>query len=300
MQIPKNTHNWLQLIRPPNLITVPGDPLAGTVLAFAAGVQGNLLAAIAAAIVALLLYISGLIMNDYVDIEEDKIDRPDRPLSSGSISPLMAVTVAIAISLIAVAISFIINPVTGITAILLIITIALYNFVLKSYILVGSVIMGVCRGLSFLLGAFAVGYKIGIHSFTIILAVSAIILYIASVTTIAANETEEVYIGIKRWVPTAAIFFLLLIINPLAGNFIWLALLPGIAAIIISVIIAKQLAGEPAPELVQKSIGLYIRLLLLIQVLICFIQFPIGLAIGSMLLLFWPLGTKLAKQFYAS
>ncbi len=294
----ENKHNWLQLIRPPNLITVPGDPLAGA--AFAAGVQGNLLAVITAAVVALLLYISGLIMNDYVDIEEDKIDRLKRPLPSGSISPQIAIIVTIVISLIAVAISFIINLTTGIIALLLLITIALYNFIFKRYTLIGSFMMGICRGLSFLLGVFASGYKVGIHGLTVILTVSAIILYIASVTNIAANETEKVYIGIKRWMPTAAIFFLLLVVNPVAGKFIWLALIPSTAAIIISVIIAIQLAGNPAPELVQKSIGLYIRLLLLIQASICFTKFPIGFAVGSILLLLWPLGNKLAKQFYAS
>ena len=300
MQLPKNTHDWLQLIRPPNLITVPGDPLAGAALAFAAGVNGHIIAAIAAAVVALLLYISGLIMNDYVDIEEDKKDRPDRPLPSGAISPRLAIIVALTIAFAGLGIAFFINQITGITAVLLIVTIALYNFVLKQEVFIGSIIMGVCRGLSFLLGAFAVGYKIGIHSHTIILTMPAIILYIAAVTSIAANETEEIYIGIKRWIPTAAIFLLLFIINPLAGNFIWLSLIPGVTAIIISLIIAKKLAGEPEPALVQKSIGLYIRLLLLIQATICFAQFPVGLAIGSILLLLWPLGNKLSKKFYAS
>ncbi len=293
-------HAWLQLIRPPNLVTVPGDPLAGAALAFAAGVNGHIIAAIAAAIVTLLLYISGLIMNDYVDIEEDKRDRPDRPLPSGAISLRVAIVAAITIAGVGIGISFLINPITGITAILLITTISLYNFVLKEDIFVGSIIMGVCRGLSFLLGAFAVGFKIGIHSFTVIYAALAIILYIAAVTGIATDETEEIYIGPKRWFPTVAISLLLIILNPFAGPFNWLPLLPGLAAIIISTKIAKELSGEPEPAVVQKSIGLYIRTLLLLQAAICFALFPYGIIVGIMLIALWPLGNKLAKTFYGS
>ena len=300
MRLPKKTHDWLQLIRPPNLITVPGDPLAGAALACAAGVNGHITAAAVAAIVALLLYISGLIMNDYADIKEDRKYRPNRPLASGAITPTTAITVALIIAFTGIAIAFLINTVTGITATLLIITIALYNFMLKQEAFIGSIIMGTCRGLSFLLGAFAVGYKIDIHNYTVILTMPVMILYIAAVTSIAIDETEKVNIGIKRWFPTTAIILLLFVLEPLAGNFILLSLIPGITAIIISIKLAKQLADEPEPELVQKSIGLYIRILLLMQATICFVQFPIGLAIGSILLMLWPLGNKLSKKFYAS
>ena len=183
---------WLQLIRPPNLITVIGDPIAGALLALSAGAKENIVAVIFIPVVSLLLYIAGLIMNDYTDIEEDKTDRPSRPLPSGIILPRNAIITAMGIALAGTGIAFLINPITGITAILLIITIALYNFTLKKEKLIGPVIMGLCRGLSFLLGAFAIGYKIGIDSFSIIYAMLAIIFYIAAITGIAENETEKI------------------------------------------------------------------------------------------------------------
>ena len=300
IRLPKNTHAWLQLIRPPNLITVPGDPLAGAALALAAGANGKIVAALFVSIVSLLLYISGLIMNDYVDLEEDKRDRPERPLPSGAVQPLHAITAALIIAAIGIGIALIINPITGITALMLLITIALYNFVLKEDLFVSSLVMGSCRGLSMMLGAFAVGYKIGIHSFYIIFAALAINFYIAAVTSIAAHETEEVYIGLKRWLPTLAISLLLLAIRPLAEHLIWLTLIPSAAAIIISVKIARDLTDAPEPAVVQKSIGLYIRILLLIQASICFTQFPTGLILGIFLLALWPLGNELSKKFYAS
>ena len=300
IRLPKNTHAWLQLIRPPNLVTVPGDPLAGAALALAAGANGNIAAAIVASIVSLMLYISGMIMNDYVDLEEDKLKRPQRPLPSGEIKPLHAIIAALTIAGIGIGIALIINPITGITALMLLITIALYNFVLKEDLFVSSLVMGSCRGLSMILGAFAVGYKIGIHSFTIIFASLAINFYIAAVTSIAAHETEEVYIGFRRWLPTLAISLLILAIRPLAGYFIWLTLIPSATAIIISVKIARDLTDTPEPEVVQKSVGLYIRILLLMQAAICFTQFPIGIILGLLLLALWPLGNKLSEKFYAS
>lgn len=299
MNLPWKTHDLLQLIRPPNLITVPGDPLAGAILALAVGVKGDIIVALVASVVALLLYISGLIMNDYVDVEEDIKDRPSRPLPSGAISPSLAIISSISIALAGVGVAFIINLQTGITSVLLVITITLYNFVFKHDKFVDAISMGLCRGLSFLLGAFAVGYKIA-DSYVIICVAVAIVFYIASVTAIAANETEEVKIGIKRWLPTASIFLVLLSIGFLAENLTWAFIIPGISAIIISMKIARQLSGEPKPELVQKSIGLYIRILLLIQAAICFMLFPIGVAVGLILLLLWPFGDRLVKKFYAS
>src|SRR5690349_4677009 len=74
---------WLQLFRAPNLLTVPGDPLAGFLIA----TGGNLDSRVAIAVIAsLCLYAAGLAMNDLADLTEDRRDRPNRPLASGAIS----------------------------------------------------------------------------------------------------------------------------------------------------------------------------------------------------------------------
>ncbi len=67
-------HSWLELVRLPNLFTVPGDILVG---AFLAGIAKNELSVIfPVIIISLSLYISGLILNDYADYEIDKEERP--------------------------------------------------------------------------------------------------------------------------------------------------------------------------------------------------------------------------------
>ena len=72
---------WLQLVRAPNLFTVPGDPLAGYLLT-SLGVLD--LRVIYAMVASLCFYVAGLLMNDLCDLEEDRKERPERPLPSGA------------------------------------------------------------------------------------------------------------------------------------------------------------------------------------------------------------------------
>jgi len=82
---------WLEIIRLPNVLTAPGDPLAGMLLA-SLGIatipwrDGLLLCA-----ASILFYMAGMILNDVMDIKEDTADRPGRPIPSGRISPMVAI-----------------------------------------------------------------------------------------------------------------------------------------------------------------------------------------------------------------
>src|SRR5262245_2678680 len=88
--------HWLQLFRVPNLFTVPGDPLAGFLLATGwthegrAWLDGRAAFAVVASV---CLYAAGLAMNDLCDLAEDRRDRPARPLASGAI-PVSAAWIA--------------------------------------------------------------------------------------------------------------------------------------------------------------------------------------------------------------
>ena len=48
-----------------------------------------------------LLYVAGIVLNDYFDIEIDKRERPSRPLPSGNISKGHALAIALIALLIA-------------------------------------------------------------------------------------------------------------------------------------------------------------------------------------------------------
>src|SRR4051794_24098067 len=93
---PSALRAWMQLLRPPNLFTVPGDPLAGYLFANHGFLSRSLGWAMTAS---LLLYSAGLVLNDLADEAEDRRERPSRPLPSGSVPPAGAWALAIVLAL---------------------------------------------------------------------------------------------------------------------------------------------------------------------------------------------------------
>ncbi|MFI5494112.1 SCO3242 family prenyltransferase [Actinoplanes sp. NPDC051859] len=78
-----------ELVRAPAALSVPGDVIAG---AAAAGTLGRRSAGLAAASVC--LYWAGMAANDWADKDLDAVERPERPIPSGRVSPPVALGVA--------------------------------------------------------------------------------------------------------------------------------------------------------------------------------------------------------------
>jgi 4-hydroxybenzoate polyprenyltransferase len=150
----KSRSGWLELIRPPNLFTVPGDVLAGAALAgFEAPQLPLLLAAIP---ISLLLYLSGLILNDYTDRHRDARERPSRPIPSGRVDARSAGSVALLLLTTAVLLSRLAGSQVRLTALVLAVLILAYNGPARRVPPVGFVVMGLCRGGNICVGAAAV------------------------------------------------------------------------------------------------------------------------------------------------
>ena len=174
----------LQLLRPPNLFTVPGDPLCGALLASHGAWSWRILAAIA---VSLGAYCAGLVTNDLADFSEDLRDRPSRPLPCGAVPRKVALALALFFIVIALG-----SAVAGGSALVLVTVVLLavilsYNLWLKRSALIGPPAMGLCRGLSVLAGASAIA---PLRPSPFILPPFLLIsLYIAGVTALARTET---------------------------------------------------------------------------------------------------------------
>jgi len=153
---------WLQLLRAPNLFTVPGDSVAGYLLA--SGGHADALTA-AMAFASLCFYGYGLLLNDIADLDEDRRERPERPLPKGMASVGTARLVAIALAVLAL-IPCANRPGTLSVGILLVAIIATYNIWSKRIAILGPLNMGLCRGLSFLLGAIS-GMPTTAHSYSL-------------------------------------------------------------------------------------------------------------------------------------
>ncbi|MFJ1841913.1 SCO3242 family prenyltransferase [Streptomyces sp. NPDC088146] len=83
-----------RLVRAPAALTVPGDVLAG---AAAAGVSNGRIpgrGTLGLAASSVCLYWAGMALNDYADRDLDAVERPERPIPSGEVSPGQALAIA--------------------------------------------------------------------------------------------------------------------------------------------------------------------------------------------------------------
>lgn len=295
---------WLQLLRVPNLFTVPGDPLAGLVLtAVALSPEGAIpiIPALLAVAASLALYCAGLIDNDLAGFAEDLRDRPERPLPSGRIPrwhAAIALAVFAGLGLLA---AFVANMVCGYVALVLLGVILAYNHLLKRVPLAGPVTMGLCRGLSVMIGATAID-EIGLHNPVAYLAAGLIALYIAAVTSIASRETHAKPVGWHRNMPAWVLaFFFTLIIASLNSYELYWPFIPFAAAATLwagwcAILLGRDKNGRAIPPVIGKLI----RDLLLVQAAFCTVQGTEGLAIAGVLLAMFPVSAIVSKRFYAS
>ncbi|MCK5088040.1 MAG: geranylgeranylglycerol-phosphate geranylgeranyltransferase, partial [Melioribacteraceae bacterium] len=99
---------------------------------------------------------AGNIINDYFDIEIDRINRPDRVLPSGELSIRFSINLYLIISASALYLSSLINLESIVIVIISSLIILLYSYKLKGTPLVGNFIVAFLTGLAFIYGSIAV------------------------------------------------------------------------------------------------------------------------------------------------
>ncbi|TWU08115.1 UbiA family prenyltransferase [Stieleria varia] len=157
--------HWAQLVRLPNVFTVLADVSAAFLLV--AGTHQPVTRFACVLLAGVSLYWAGMILNDLFDLERDRAQRPKRPLASGAISPQAARIAGWGLLILGVVLAAASGkipyenasgdaaPDTWLPAAIgcaLAIAIVLYDGPLKSTPFAPAT-MGVCRVLSFLLGA---------------------------------------------------------------------------------------------------------------------------------------------------
>ena len=187
---------WLRLARISNTPTVVSNAIAGGVLASAAAGAGTV------ALVALsmaLFYTAGMILNDVLDLDVDRRERPERPLPSGVVSRNAAVTAVIVLFAAGEALL----ALTGLEAFLaglgLIALIVLYDSWHKGNAL-SPVLMGGCRALVYVIAALAVASAVETEVWA---AAGVLLLYIVGLTQVAKAEGGGL---LAAW-PFAAVLF---------------------------------------------------------------------------------------------
>lgn len=192
--------DWAQLVRLPNSFTLISDTTAASLI-----VGSYLLPATAFALTLLAsfcAYWAGMILNDVVDIEEDRISRPTRPLPSGRISPVIAGHIATGMLLVGPVLILVVTTfhtsqklwmgAAFASAAILSLTVRAYNSKLK-HTFFGPILMGLCRTLNILMAGctmLSVG-EIESPPIALVWYAGAIGLYIMGVTVYAKREESD-------------------------------------------------------------------------------------------------------------
>ena len=300
---------WLTLLRLPNLFTVPGDPLAGYVLAVSLTGIFQWAEVLPCMVASLCFYAAGILSNDYFDIEEDKRYRPRRPLPSGLVLPQTVFLAAFILSLIGLIAAALSGPQASFTAFVLVALVWIYNVAAKRHSVWGPVLMGGCRGLSLMMGAAAAGYQEATVAPPAAAAIG-LTAYIAIVSLIARDETRVTDLTKLRRLPAGilAVTLLLLVFLEwpagipvsaisMLGGFTGLA---GLAAAVSAANRARALAAPLAPPVVSQAVAGLIRGLLLFQAALCAGLMPDGTGAAIVLLVLFPLTGWLGRWFYGS
>ncbi len=280
-------------MRAPNLVTAPGDPIAGYLLA--AGAASRLDPRLGWTVFAsLCFYAGGLVMNDVADARVDRIERPARPIPSGAISigaARVAVFLLFGLALGACVMAGGRAPIIGAA---LSASIAAYNLLFKNVRLLGPVVMGLCRSLSMILGASIVG-----TANPLLLGASAgLTAFIATLTLVARREMNTRRADWSGWFPVGVVLGLMTYFvrtspaegamhGRMVGAFFLAFLLTSVAAL---------RGGTPG------AVGLMICALLPLQAAFCLgaNAGDIGLAAAFLLLAMWPVNRLLSRWFYGS
>lgn len=258
---PSRLRTYAQLVRLPNVFTALADISFGTLalhaldLLPAGGMRSCALLVLASA----CLYTGGMVWNDFFDIEQDRRERPFRPIPSGRVSRAAAGRLGVLLLLLGVLFAALagwngseLNRWPPSIALALVVAILLYDAVLKRF-WAGPIGMGMCRFLNVLLAFSVAGFlSVGLY------AASIVGLYIVGVTWFARTEARQSNRGALA-AAAGVMLASLLIALPLGiwapeerGSSLYLYMLVALG-FWVGVPVSKAIA-QPAPAHVQAGV----------------------------------------------
>ena len=289
---------YLLLVRLPNAFTAPSNVLAGY---FAATPPAEASGAHLAALMVSsgLLYVAGIALNDYFDIETDRRERPSRPLPSGSVPKKHAMAIALAAMTAANAIALLAaGPVGLAISLALTAMIIAYDYRLK-HTAAGPFAMGGSRFLNVILGtspaiSAALLAGAGVQLEAAVFAAASLFAYVVAITLLSKKE-----VGGERPgpLPSLMVFAAIAAIAAIGLPILrWEFLIPlSVFAAVMIVTFRQHLADPPS---VQKAVrNMVISIIILDSV---FVSGTAGLPYGLATLLFIAPAVVLAKKLYVT
>ena len=280
---PSKARVWLELLRLPNLFTVPGDVLVGWALV---GQRGCPVPALCAS---LCLYAAGLLLNDWRDAPIDARERPSRPIPSGRVRRRAVGLAGLALLALGVLFAWGGWP----TAAALAAAILLYDLGAKDVPGLGVAVMGLCRALNVLLGAACAwpsAAPLPPLSPTLLCAAAFFWAYILLVSVVARDEASpEASPALPlRWSPLLLTLALTAVFWLLGRPSAW----PLAAAALLGPILLRR--GD-----VPALVGALIRFLIPLQLLWLTLA-PVPLWLLALLFLCWPAAALAGRRVAGS
>ena len=290
-------NSWLQLVRIPNIFTVPGDILAGHA-AVTLFTDFSLYKFLMLCLASALLYCGGLVLNDCFDYEEDLRERPKRPLPSGAISLQEAYVGWLIMTAAALLICRILSPVSFKIALTIVILVILYNGPARKFPKIAFLVMGLCRGFNILLGA-----STAWESESMALNISPIFitetLYILAVTYIAYNETrklpKQIWCKMPFIISVVGSIYCVIIHSPNAIGLCVCVLFLGV-----TYKICNSLNDSLPVKMIPPKIGQLIRNLMLLQAAFTVLAKKEYWWLSLLILIAIPFATRISRKFYSS
>lgn len=109
-----------------------------------------------ASLAAVLVCGGGNALNDYLDIESDKINHPKRPLPGGKLPPSMAILITLVFNIAAIVSAAMVNIVVLIIVLISVLLLVIYNFKLKNLPMIGNLAISLLGGMTFIVGGLTV------------------------------------------------------------------------------------------------------------------------------------------------
>lgn len=96
---------------------------------------------------------AGYVINDYFDIEVDKVNKPYRPIPSGRVTPREALYLTLALIVIGVTPSLTVGPYTAVFVLINTLLVIMYSYKIKELGFIGNVVVSLEGAFTIILGA---------------------------------------------------------------------------------------------------------------------------------------------------
>jgi hypothetical protein len=202
---------YLLLIRAPNLFTVPSNILSGYFATTLLG-DANMTQLLLLIFSSIFLYLSGIILNDYFDINVDRKERPNRPLASGQIKKRSALLIATSSIVAGNVLSWSVSWNSFIISFCLTIVVFIYNYWLKRSLVGNPLTMGSARFLNVLLGGSSALGLVTKMDLTLVFIGYCLFLYTVSISLLSLKEVSTgERLSNKAWIPIILSFLTVLL-----------------------------------------------------------------------------------------